>query len=393
MEEYLSEVLLLCLCAGDPNGTRPFSGSARALFSALRRLGCVHATANVLGWTDSFSPGPLPMRIFRTLDHFGIEDWYRWSPFAWRRNSRRAAKAAKQHPGFNAVLMYGTNYSCNLDVPQYVYLDATSAQVAAGRAWEFAKFSTQKSQQVIHYQQRIFNRCSAVFPRSEWTAGSLREDYNLPEERIVVAGAGSNFGTAPLPHESYAQRRILFIGIEWERKGGPIILEAFRKVRAAMPDASLVIMGCEPELDEPGVEVLGRIPKTTQDGLHRILVEYSRASIFCIMSHYEPFGIVMLEAQECAVPCVAPDRFAFKETVRHGETGMLVPEYDPDLLARTFLDLLSDPARLEQMGQAAQRWVAERWTWDCTAKRIRDRVAADLSARATSAPKPLAAQV
>lgn len=393
MEEMLPEVLLLCLCAGDPNAPRPFSGSARALFSALRRLGCLHATANVLGWSDSFEAGPLPVRMLRKLDRFGLEDWYHWSPLNWKRNSRRAREAMEAHPGFNAVLMYGTTYSCDTDVPCYVYLDATSAQVAAAKAWEFAHFSREKTRQVVQYQQRIFDHCSAVFPRSEWTADSLREDYHLPESKIVVTGAGSNFGTTPLPHKGYDEQRILFIGIEWERKGGPLILEAFRKLRRSMPEVKLVIIGCDPGITEPGVEVVGRLQKSNPAEMQRLLDEYSRASVFCMMSHYEPFGIVVLEAQECGVPCVVPDRFAFGETVRHGETGMLVPEYDAQLLAMTFAELLSEPAKLERMGAAAKEWVAAQWTWDHAARTIRDRVAADLAARGATAATPKAARV
>lgn len=394
MEELIPQVMLLCLCAGDPDGARPFSGSARALFGALRRLGCVHATANVLGWTDSFAAGPLPLRLIRKLDRFGIEDRYNWSPLSWWFNSNRAKRAALAHPGFNAVLMYGTTFTCAVPTPKYVYLDATSSQVAAARAWEFSTFSPDKSRRVIQYQQRIFDNCTGIFPRSDWTANSLRNDYHLPDERIVVAGAGSNFHSTPLPHASYAEQRILFIGVEWERKGGPLILEAFRKLKRDMPDATLVVIGCDPVINEPGVEVLGKLHKSEPSELRRLLEEYSRASLFCIMSHYEPFGIVVLEAQECGVPCVVPRRFAFNETVRHGETGLHVAEYDPDLLANAFRELLADPERLEKMGAAAKEWVAERWTWDRAARCIRDRVVADLAIRTnTGSPdEPLTAR-
>lgn len=375
------EVKLLCLCAGDPKAKRPFSGSAKSLFEALGRLGCVHASGNVLGWTDPFAPGVLPLRLLRRIDRLELEDRYRWTQFAWDRNTRRAEAFAAEHPGYNAVLMYGTTYNPGVSTPKYVYLDATSAQVSSARAWEFAHFSEHKIRDVVAYQRRIFEECAAVFPRSNWAAESLRQDYGIGEEKIVIAGAGSNFDGTPLPHGSYANARILFIGVEWERKGGPLIVEAFREVRRVIPHATLAIVGCSPDIREPGVEIIGMIPRSDPAGQRRLLEEYSRASVFCIMSEYEPFGIVMLEAESCGVPCVAPDRYAFPETIRDGETGALKHHYDARLLAKKLIELLSNPTELERMGKAAKEWVASEWTWDIAARRIRDRIAADLAAR------------
>jgi len=374
------DVRILALCAGDPDGDRPFSGSARALFNALERRGCLHARANVLGMTDPFDRGGLAMRALRKLDRFGLEEKYRWSPMSWRRNSRRAHRSANAHRGFNAVLMYGTTYRPRLRAPMYCYLDATSAQVARAGAWEFADFSERKKRQVIQYQRGVFESCAAVFPRSAWTAGSIREDYGIPDERIVVAGAGPNYSIEPRPHAPYDRKQILFIGSEFDRKGGPLILQAFRKVREAVPGAKLRIVGCSPDIREHGVEVVGRIERKASGGQGRLLREFAEASVFCIMSEYEPFGIVLVEAQDCAVPCVAPDRFAFPEIIRHGETGIVLPAYDPALLADTFTELLTDPARLEAMGQAGQAWAAKQWTWDAAAARIESRVRQDLAA-------------
>lgn len=377
---------ILCLCAGDPNGERPFSGSAKALFNAIEKQGCLHHRANVLGWTDSFAQGNLPMRVLRKFDRIGLEDAYRWSLTSWRRNTRRAEAIARAHPGYNAVLMYGTTFHPRLDAPTYVYLDATTAQVAAAKMWEFAGFSKEKTRKVIAYQQAIFDDCAAVFPRSEWTASSLRDDYALPADKLVVAGAGSNFLAKPLPHAAYDAARILFIGIEWERKGGPLIVDAFRRLKARVPHATLAIIGCRPEVNEPGVEIIGRLHRNEPAGLQRLLEEYSKASVFCMMSDYEPFGIVILEAQACGVPCVAPLRYAFPETIRDGVTGALMREYDAEMLADTLIGLLSNPERLAAMGEAARRHVAENWTWDHAASRIIGRISADLAARPKQSP-------
>lgn len=369
---------LLLLCAGNPEEARPFSGSARSLFRALERRGCVHAKGNVLGPLDPFARGAWPVRILRMVDRVGIEERYRWSSLSFAANTFRAERFAGKHPGFNACLAYGTNYRPALDTPCYCYFDATAAQVYAARAWEFAVFSERRARRIIAYQRRVFAQCACVFPRTQWAAESVMRDYDIPPDRIVVAGAGPNHYAEPHPHAPYDRRTVLFVGSEFERKGGPLIVDAFRRVRSTMPDARLVIIGCTPDVREPGVEVVGRISKDQPGGLDTLLRYYSEASVFCMMSHFEPFGIVVIEAQNSFVPCVLPDRFAFPEMIRNGQTGRLVSEYEPALLANTLIELLSDPARLEIMGRAAHDYVRSNFTWDLAAARIAARITADL---------------
>ena len=377
------ELRLLVLCAEDPEGERAFSGSARSLFRALEQRGCVHHKANVLGFTDPFARGGPLMRLLRRLDRLGIEARYRWSDLSFARNSRRARTVAFTHRGYNACLMYGTTFNPRLKAPTYCYFDTTAAQVYRARAWEFSEFSHGHAQRIIAYQRGVFHDCTGIFPRTQWAAESAIGDYGVPPDKVCVAHAGPNHEAAPLPHGPYDGKTILFIGSEFERKGGPLILEAFRLLRSRIPDARLVIAGCSPGLEEPGVEVAGAISKDAPGGLERILTLYSEASLFCIMSRFEPFGIVVVEAQHGYVPCVVPARFAFPETVVDGATGRLVPEYDAGLLADAFAGLLADPARLEAMGKAAHDHARAHFTWQEAARRIHERMRSDLAAQAS----------
>jgi glycosyltransferase involved in cell wall biosynthesis len=372
---------LLILCAGNPEAERTFSGSARSLFQALERRGCVLHKSNVLGMTDPFDKGNLPMRLFRKLDRFNVERNYRYSAFALARNTRRAQAIADNTQGYNACLMYGTTFHPTVNVPMYCYFDATAAQIAQAGGWSYGSRTAAQNQKVIDYQKHVFDDCTAIFPRTEYAASSVHNDYGVPRNNISVAGAGSNHNATPLPHGSYATRNILFIGAEFERKGGPLILDAFKIVRHSMPDATLTIIGANPDIKEPGVDVVGRIYKDAEGGLNRILEYYSRASVFCIMSELEPFGIVIIEAQNSCVPCIVPAKFAFTETVQHGVTGMHVADETPESLSKIMLELLADPEKLETMGKAGHEFVQNEWTWDKAAERIEKRILSDLQKR------------
>jgi glycosyltransferase involved in cell wall biosynthesis len=370
---------LLVLCAGDPNSEIPFSGSSRSLIQALERRGVVAHKANVLGFSDPFTTRNKSTRFFRNFERLGILANYRHSSICLGRNSRRAMDIIDQASGFNACLMYGTRFHPRLRVPMYCYFDATVAQVVKAGGWTYGLRSPSENAVSFEYQKEVFASCTGIFPRSQYAANSVINDYGVPPAKITVAGAGCNHNEEPLLHENYGNKNILFIGVQFERKGGALILDAFRILRKLMPDATLTIIGCNPNINEPGVEVVGRIYKDSDHGSRKILEYYSKASIFCIMSIFEPFGIVVIEAQNSYVPCIVPNRFAFTEIVKNGLTGIRLVEETPKALSKVMFDLLGDPLRLKAMGEAANRFIQGQWTWDKAAERIEQRITRDLN--------------
>lgn len=358
-----------------------FSGSARNLIHALKASGCVWHVENFCGILHPWSKKPYIIRRCQEIidGRLGLIQRYNSSSFCYARNTQRARKIAAAHPGFNACLVYGI--SClplDLQVPTYCYFDATNAQNCASGCWGMGNYSREKISRIIEYERAVFADCRGIFPRSSWAATSVLADYKISPDKIVVAGAGPNHQSASPPHGPYDRQTILFIGREFDRKGGSLILDAYRRTRAKLPEARLVIVGCNPDIHEKGVEVVGLIAKDKPGGLDRLLKLYREASLFCIMSTYEPFGIVVLEAQLSGVPCVLPNRYAFPEMIKDGETGLLVQQYHTDELAAAFCSLLSNPDKLTRMGQEARKYITEHFTWQHAANRICMRIKEDL---------------
>jgi starch synthase len=103
---------------------------------------------------------------------------------------------------------------------------------------------------------------------------------------------------------------------------------------------------------------------------------YSHARVFCCPSVYEPFGIINLEAMACHAPVVASSTGGIREVVVENETGYLIPfEHDPVTgfptrpekfardLATRLSQLLADPARCRQFGEAGRKRVEETFSW------------------------------
>lgn len=221
----------------------------------------------------------------------------------------------------------------------------------------------------VALERRLYAKAARLAVGGTHVARALASEYGIGPEKAVVTGMGANVDrsadvTFDDRLERYAARRILFVGIDWKRKGGPELVEAFRRLHLRFPDARLTIVGCTPEVDHPAIEILGRRSPAEVGDL------MARASIFTMPSWAEPFGIATVEAIRFGLPTVATTTGGFLDTVDDGRTGFLVPPGDVDALEAAFGRLLADPALARTMGLAAAEWARDRFTWDAVAARL-----------------------
>ncbi|MGI8801373.1 MAG: glycosyltransferase family 4 protein [Solirubrobacteraceae bacterium] len=186
--------------------------------------------------------------------------------------------------------------------------------------------------------------------------------------RARVLGFGidaSMYAVTPLP----SIPRITFLGRLIENKRVRVLYEAFRTVVQHVEGVELVFVGdgdLRPWLaqrsreDGLGGRVLlaGAVP---HDRVGKVLEE---ASILCLPSAGEPFGMVVLEAMAAGRPVVAVNLGGPRHLVRHGAGGLLVAPDDPAALAAALIELLSDPERMRAMGQYNRRATEHEWSWD-----------------------------
>ena len=165
--------------------------------------------------------------------------------------------------------------------------------------------------------------------------------------------------------------RIVFVGQPVERKGLPVLLRAFGLLQEQMP-IDLVMVGPSPDdlpstmRDQPGIHALGKVDDETK---HR---ELERADVLCAPSlGGESFGMVLTEAFAAGRPAVASDIAGYRDVVRDGDTGILVPPADPQALAEALRNLWARPGQLASMSAAAAD-DAERFAWPGVAASVFD---------------------
>lgn len=231
----------------------------------------------------------------------------------------------------------------------------------------------------IDCEREIYRNAARIFTWSGNVSRALFEDYGMPPERVECVFTGSNARVPETPNQDrarYAAQAILFVGFDWQRKGGPVLVEAFRRLRRTRPEARLTILGRIPEgLDEPGIDYVGSVP------LDRLPDYYAAASVFCMPTRLEPFGNVFVEAMWHALPIVATRVGALPDMVEDGVNGRLVPPGDADALADALAQLLDDPDLCAAFGGESRRKAAERYSWEMVGQRLRRAILESLAER------------
>jgi starch synthase len=349
----------------------PQSGVTAAVSRWLAAAGVEVMTANPLErflWQlrpGSKIPNPRPPAIRAFLEAVrrhgrAWKEYWAHTPYAFDHLSAVAGDAIRR-AGVDAVLQSGVLFGPGRAPGQvyHLYVDHTRAiaeryEQVPGLAPPLPPDPTWRAR-----EERVYRGAATIFSMSEFAARSLVRDYGVDPARVLVVGAGPN--VAPRPCDDGAQREpaILFVGRSFAAKGGPELVEAFRRVRREHPAAQLWIVsqGRTGPLP-PGATFHGTLDP---DGLAAL---YARASVFALPTLREAFGLALVEAMSFGLPVVSTRIEAIPEIVSEGETGLLVPPRDPATLAAALSTLLADPARARQLGAAGRARVAERFGWD-----------------------------
>ncbi len=206
-----------------------------------------------------------------------------------------------------------------------------------------------------HYA-RAMRQFKAFLPRTRWCAESLVRDYGVDPERIRVSPAGLDLDWwCPAPETRKPEiPNLLFVGDDFERKGGPFLVDLFS--RYVYPRARLRIVSRNPALQErrwpPGVELVSRYVTGQRMAL---LEEFRKAALFVFPTRKEHMGQALAEAAAAGLPILVTDVGGTSQVVRHAENGYLMPYHaDAGDWARAILELLADPGKRERMGRAGR---------------------------------------
>jgi phosphatidylinositol alpha-1,6-mannosyltransferase len=212
-------------------------------------------------------------------------------------------------------------------------------------------------------ERRNVRGVNRVLATSAYSKDRIVRDYGVAPERIAVVPEPIDLGRWRRALEAMStsaeEGAILCVAHLYRRKDVATLLDALALLP---PPARVSVVGTGTELPrlERRVRALGlgdRVAFLGHVGFDRLAAEYRRASIFCLPSRQEGFGIVFLEAMAAGLPIVAARAAAVPELVADGDCGLLVPPGDAEALAAALGRLLHDPAERQRLSEGGRRRV------------------------------------
>jgi glycosyltransferase involved in cell wall biosynthesis len=214
------------------------------------------------------------------------------------------------------------------------------------------------------WNRSVLRAASAHAPWSAWVRQSLIDDYGVDPGRVEVIPPGVDLTRwTPAAHND-GRTKILFVGGDFRRKGGDLLLGAFAKLRSHDAELRIVTKSLVERHDR--VTVFSDLDQNDA----RLIELYRTSDIFVLPSRSETFGISAVEAGAAGLPVVVSAVGGLADLVVDGTTGFAVPPDDPTALVESLERLVTDRALRRAMGAAARRRVERKFDASVNAERL-----------------------
>ena len=256
-------------------------------------------------------------------------------------------------------------------IPTLLSLDATPLNYDELAVWYGHKVGNaliEKAKLLVH--RAIMRRARKFTAWSEWTKGSLVSDYGVEARAITVIPPGTILSNFPDPSMRGERRpgpvRLLFVGGDFVRKGGDLLLDVFRRHLRASCELHLVTGADVPSGD--GVFVYRGVKPHSPE----LLRLYADADAFVLPTRGDCLAVVLGEAMASSLPIVTTRVGAHAEAVENGESGFVIDADDAEALRCSLERLASEPGLCARMGQRSRRLGEARFDMQKNANQIAD---------------------
>ncbi len=265
--------------------------------------------------------------------------------------------------------------------PYYVYMDAdfiTYLKVFS----DYSKFSKKAIQRIATQEKTWLYNAEAIFFGSNWIMGETMKNLGLTEDpkKHYVVNTG---GHIPIPKkDTYNYKedelKLLFIALNFEKKGGFDAVNIFLECKKILPKATLTIIGEEPPssvLQLEGINYLGRLSKNKEDELKIMMQAFQKASFLIHPTKMDTMGAIIPEANYFGTPAVASNRFGVPDLIKDGETGFLIQNKEElNNVCDRIIRLFKDKEGYFTMRSASRLFSLNNFSWDSIGRKLKSNI-------------------
>ena len=210
----------------------------------------------------------------------------------------------------------------------------------------------------------VYGTAAGLVGWSNWAKQSFVEDYGYREEHVAVIPPGVDVDQFVAGDRNHELPRILFVGGDFERKGGGLLLDVFRQRLRGR--AELILVTRDNVQSEPGVTV-HRDVRANSPELREL---YATSDLFVLPTLADCFSLVLMEALAASIPVVATRVGGIPDIVLEGKTGHLLEPGDSGALGDAVEALVTDAGRRRSMGENGRADALQRFDARENARRL-----------------------
>ncbi len=363
----------------DPRDKRSWSGITHYLSQGLqRKVGDVTYLGPVQPprWLDLLlrATAKFTRLVFRkeyNTKHNLLFGWY----------AARVLKARMKGKHFDCIVAPGaaTEFSAlRTTLPRIYTSDTTFELISNYYLREYARISRLSRWEGNLIEKRALHNANFVIVSSNWARNSAIGYYGVEGSKVVVQPLGANMDHDPGREMIFEKEKnpvltLLYLAVEWERKGGPVAFAALEELHRRGVPARLIVCGCIPPetFRHPGMEVIPFLNKNINEDHDRFVHLLSTSHFLLLPTRADCSLLVACESNAYGMPAIATQTGGVPDVVRDGINGYCLPYDAPGAAyAELIQEIFSDKDRYHELIRTARQEYEQRLTWDRWAERF-----------------------
>ncbi len=231
-------------------------------------------------------------------------------------------------------------------------------------------------QNIYNFEKQALDRCSKVIYASDWAANQAILTYKLPSSKVEVIPWGANWSNMPDEVEiqdAIAQRstttcELLWVGVDWERKGGSIALAVTDWLNQNGIKTQLNVVGIVPDKyleKSPHLHYFGYLDKENPQHYQQLKKLFLKSHFFILPVQAESYGHVFCEAQGFGLPCLTHKTGGISTIIQHQKTGWTLPKNTSTQTYGSFiLDTFKDRKTYQEIASSSRKNYQNSLNWD-----------------------------
>lgn len=197
-----------------------------------------------------------------------------------------------------------------------------------------------------------------------WLAKYLIDEVHIQSNRVCFVGGGTNIDISKIDMSKKTGNKFLFVGKDFKRKNGPLVIEAFKKLHKENSNYELYVAGPNNlDINEDGIHNLGLL------SFNELIEYFNLCDVFVMPSVFEAYGIVFGEALSFGLPIIGRDAYEMRYFVEEGKNGYLLKDNTSDSLANIMKKTIENKDIINYVKDHHEEYIKQ-YSWDTVVERM-----------------------